>query len=57
MKLCLEVPDTFKACGITIIYDDAFKGYAIYSTSITRDEVGGDKELALPRGGVHEDKT
>lgn len=48
MKLILEVPKGFEACGITIIYDGDVRGQAIYSTSITRDEVAGEKVLVLP---------
>ena len=51
MKLCFEVPDTFEACGITIVYEAGVRGQAIYSASITRDEVGGEKVLELPRKG------
>lgn len=57
MKLCLEVPDTFAACGITMIYDDKMRGFAIYSSSITRDEVGGERVLKLPREDAYEDKA
>ena len=52
MKLCFEVPDTFKACGVTMIYDDPVRGYAIYSSSVTADEVAGEKVLVLPREGT-----
>lgn len=49
MKLILEVPDTFEACGITIIYDGGVRGHAMFSASITRDEVEYEKVLTLPR--------
>ena len=52
MKLCFEVPDTFMACGVTLIYDDGARGYAMYSSSVTADEVAGEKVLVLPREGT-----
>lgn len=49
MKLSLELPDGFRGCGITMVYEDE-NGLNMYSTSVTPDEVAGDKALALPRG-------
>jgi len=54
MKISFEVPKGFLGCGLTMIYRDE-NGFAMYSTSITSDEVSGDKVLILPRKEKQDD--
>lgn len=48
MKISFDVPNGFLGCGITMVYEDE-NGIKMYSTSITPDEVAGDKVVVLPR--------
>ena len=50
MKISFDVPNGFLGCGVTMVYEDA-DGLKMYSTTITPDEVAGDKVVALPRRG------
>lgn len=52
MKITLEVPDRFEACGITLVYTDKHGRQCIYSASATRDEFIETEPLALPREGA-----
>lgn len=48
MKISFEAPKGFRACGITMVFDDE-DGLHIYSTTVTIDEVAGEKVVTLPR--------
>lgn len=48
MKISFEVPKGFLGCGLTMVYENEH-GLNMYSTSITPDEVSGDKTMILPR--------
>ena len=48
MKISFDVPNGFLGCGVTMVYEDE-TGMKMYSTSVTPDEVAGDKVVALPR--------
>lgn len=47
MKISFEVPKGFRACGITMVFDDE-DGLHMYSTTVTLDEVAGEKVVMLP---------
>ena len=53
MKITLEVPDGFEACGITLVYTDKHGRQRIYSASATKDEFVETEPLALPREGAN----
>ena len=48
MKISFDIPKGFLGCGVTMMYEDA-QGFHMYSTTITPDEVGGEKVLTIPR--------
>lgn len=48
MKISFDVPAGFIGCGITMVFENE-NGVNMYSTTITPDEVAGDKVLTLPR--------
>ena len=48
MKMSFDVPEGFLGCGLTMVYEND-RGLNMYSTSITPDEVAGDKVVKLPR--------
>ena len=48
MKMSFDVPNGFLGCGLTMVYENEH-GLNMYSTSITPDEVAGDKVVKLPR--------
>lgn len=52
MKISFEVPRGFKGCGITMVFDDE-NGVNMYSTSVTLDEVAGEKVVTLPRNDTY----
>ena len=45
MQITLEVPDSFNACGITVIYDAyiGFGGCKMYSKTVLREDVSDGK--------------
>lgn len=53
MKITLEVPDRFEACGITLVYTDKHGRQCIYSASATKDDFVETEPLALPREGAN----
>ena len=54
MKMSFDVPEGFLGCGLTMVYENEH-GLNMYSTSITPDEVAGDKVVKLPREVRHDD--
>ena len=52
MKISFEVPVGFRGCGITMVFDDK-EGIHMYSTTVTIDEVAGEKVVTLPRAGTY----
>ena len=52
MKISFEVPRGFAGCGITIVFDDE-NGIQMYSTTVTCEEVAGEKVVTLPRNDAY----
>lgn len=53
MKISFEVPKGFMACGITMVYSDE-EGIQMYSTTVSLDEVAGEKVVTLPEVEVND---
>ena len=51
MKITLEVPDTFSAMGVTMVYDYEAIGLKMYTSTITREDLGEDRTIKLPKEG------
>lgn len=52
MKISFEVPRGFRGCGITMVFDDD-NGVNMYSTTVTCEEVAGEKVVTLPRNDTY----
>lgn len=53
MKISFEVPRGFKGCGITMVFDD-MDGIHMYSTTVTLDDVAGEKVVTLSKADTYE---
>ena len=47
MRISFEVPKGFMACGVSMVYSDD-EGIHMYSTTVTSEEVAGEKVVTLP---------